>query len=223
MTPFEPLFAIDSETIKAVMVLAFLLISGLAKLFSAMKGQQKPGMPKRPAPNLQPAPVPQKPRNDPLASEVDEFLRRAADRSRSKGTRRAAEAMKSDAKPAAKPLAAKVVKERAVGGQVTAHVNQYLDEQEFKRRTEQLGSEVAHIDTEIEQHLHKTFDHTIGNLAGVRGEAAVAPVAIESSEFAAADLAVADTGIYTLLSDPDSIRDAIILNEILRRPEERWA
>jgi hypothetical protein len=218
MNPFEPLFAIDGETIKAVMVIAFLLISGLAKLFSAMKTQQKPGMPKNPTPNLRPAPTLPKPTRDPLASEVDEFLRRASERNKSKGTRRAAEAAKREAKS----VAAKVVKERSVGGQVSAHVNQYLDEQEFKRRTEQLGSEVAHIDSEIEQHLHKTFDHAIGNLAGVQGEAAVAPMAIESSEFAAGDLDAATANIYTLLSNPESIREAIILNEILHRPEERW-
>jgi hypothetical protein len=220
MNAIALLFAagINGDVIEAVMVIAFLIISGLAKLASGMKSQQKPG---RPTPKIQPSPMPQKKSNAPagndaIANEVDEFLRRAAQRNKGKGVRPV-----RPAKPVQRPVVAEAIGSKPVGGQITAHVKKYLDEQQFENRAEQLGVEVAHVDSEIEQHLHKTFDHAMGTLRTLPGGSLDTDVAIESADD---EVFIPETSeIHKLLTDPQSIRQAIVLNEILHRPEERWA
>ena len=73
----------------------------------------------------------------------------------------------------------------------------------------------------------QVFDHQVSQLAALPGEAAAAPVAVESSEAAEAAYleipATFATGMTDLLSNPEAIRQAIVFNEIFRRPEERWA
>ena len=98
--------------------------------------------------------------------------------------------------------------------------------QEFTRRSEDLGEEVAQADREIDQHLHQVFDHRVSQLELVPGEAAAPPAATfetsETTEAApVASLPVA-VGLLDLIGSPESLRQAIILNEILQRPEHRW-
>ena len=62
--------------------------------------------------------------------------------------------------------------------------------------------------------------------ARATGEPAVAVVAVESAETAEAAMpeipGPSAVGLAALLANPESVRQAIILNEILHRPEERW-
>jgi hypothetical protein len=205
------------------------------------KANQKP--PARPAV----PPRPPKPRlDDPIANEVEEFLRRAA-QARQSGEKKAERRAAQPARPIlAEPMPSKspggvlrgkaveVVRERApatpspgepaLGDEVGQHVKTFLNEDAFAKRAQQLGTEVTQIDTQIDQHLHQTFDHALGKLATVPGEAAVAPTAVEpEGEAITIAAAVSPANLFFALSDPDSIRQAIVLNEILRRPEERWA
>lgn len=179
-----------------------------------------------PPPDKRPLPPPTSPD---VADEIEEFMRRKMERRQARRERIEA---KSDAKPiqaeivvAVKPVRAEVVAEKPVGGQVSAHVEKYLDEQEFKRRESNLGKEVAQADAEINQHLQQVFDHRVSKLAAVPGEAASPPVAYAPPDLvgAAADIPETfATGLLELVGDPDSLRQAIILSEILHRPEERW-
>ena len=115
---------------------------------------------------------------------------------------------------------------KPVGGQVTEHVQKYLDAEEFTRRAGELGGEVTQAVEEVDQHLRQVFDHSVSQLAAVPGEAAAPPAAAEPPELTELSLleipATFATGLSTLLADPDSVRQAIVLGEIFRRPEERW-
>jgi hypothetical protein len=63
--------------------------------------------------------------------------------------------------------------------------------------------------------LHQVFDHQIGQLRKSTMEAA----ATLSTDPASAGTAV---NMMQMLRSPQSIRDAIVMAEILRRPEDRW-
>jgi hypothetical protein len=131
----------------------------------------------------------------------------------------------------AEPVRAEVIaevaqgQEKPVGGQVSEHVQKYLDEQAFRRRESELGKEVANADRQIDQHLQQVFDHRVSKLEAVPGEAAAPPAAYEPPDLVGSAADIPDsfaTGLLELITNPDSLRQAIILSEILHRPEERW-
>jgi hypothetical protein len=74
---------------------------------------------------------------------------------------------------------------------------------------------VKKADAQFDVQLHQKFDHELGSLAN-RGE--------DSRPVSAASIAALSPAaqIAGMLSSPDGVRQAIVLNEILRRPEERW-
>ena len=160
-----------------------------------------------------------------MVDEIEEFLRRAAQRRGTKGTRPIELERPAVAEVVEQPVRAEVVSEKPIGVEVTEHVKTYLDEKEFTRRTSQLGGEVVQADRESDQRLHQKFDHAVSQLAAKPGAAAVAPVAIEPPELVTHSPempGMSFAGLAILLTHPESICQAIVMNEILHRPEERW-
>ena len=91
--------------------------------------------------------------------------------------------------------------------------------------SDELGKEVSQADKQIGQHLQQVFDHRVSKLEAVPGEAAAPPAAYEPPDLVGAAADIPDTfatGLLDLITSPDSLRQAIILSEILHRPEERW-
>jgi len=201
------------EWLPFLVAILIMLASALAQwLGKARQAQQRP---QRPA-GAAPAPA-RRPQGNAIDDEIGEFLQRAAQR-------RSRQAAPPARRPAEQPVLAEAAPEKPVGGQVSEHVQEFLDTGEFARRTAQLGGEVAQTDTQLGEHLHEVFDHEVSRLATKPGETAAAP-AVEGSPLpedqpVAAPTAL--TGLIAMLSDPEGMRQAIILNEILRRPEERW-
>jgi hypothetical protein len=157
------------------------------------------------------------------SNEIEEFMRRAA-RARSATTKPARPPQAPT--PPEKPVPAQVVTEVPVGGKIGKQVEQDLDTQEFTQRTKKMGGEVAQADREIDQHMRQVFDHNVSNLELLPGESAAPPVAVgplELNDPSQLDIpATFATSLGELMADPDSIRQAIVLNEILHRPVERW-
>jgi hypothetical protein len=215
MIAFVPLFAVDAgEVIRLLVILFIFLVPVIGKLLA--KAQQIP------PPNRRPVP----PQPD-VADEIEAFMRRAAERHAAKGQRATVvQASPAPAKPVkAEPVRAQAVVEKPVGGQVSAHVQKYLDKQEFTRREKELGKEVVEADRQIDQHMQQVFDHRVSKLEAVPGEAAAAPVAYAPPDLVGAAADIPDTfatGLLELITNPDSLRQAIVLSEILHRPEERW-
>ncbi len=219
MSLLAPLLArADADLIRIVVILIFLAVAGIARLLAAVRQGQPPVGGPRPQPPPRPVPAD-------VADEIDEFLRRAAQR-RGVPPQPAPAAATVPQPP--QPIQAEVVAEagKPVGGQVTEHVQKYLDAEGFTRRAGELGGEVAQADQQVDQHLRQVFDHSVSQLAAVPGEAAIAPMAAEPPEVTEQSLleipATFATGLTTLLTSPDSVRQAIVLGEIFRRPEERW-
>lgn len=218
MNHLAPLFAIDPALIKLIVIIFIFVVPAIGKLLEKLRQIPPPAG----------RPIPPRPADVDVADEIEDFMRRAAERHARKGTRPVV--VETAAPPAPKPAAAapvkaEVVVEQPVGGQVTEHVSKYLDSQQFANRESQLGQEVAQADKQINEHLQQVFDHRVSKLEAVPGEAAKAPAAYEPPDLVGAAADIPDsfaTRLLDLMVNPDSLRQAIILNEILHRPEERW-
>ncbi len=227
MNAFAPLLAAnDAELVKLVIIVVFGILVGIGKFIAMVqKGKPPAAMGQRPAP---PPAANANLANANAANEIEEFMRRAAARPRPQAN---AGSIRRSPQPqlrpqVEKPVQAQVVSTEPVGARIAKDVERDLDTQEFGKRTGQLGSEVTQAVGEIDQHLHQVFDHYVSNLELLPGEAAAAPAAVgpvEVSEQSLLDIpATFATGLTDLLVNPESIRQAVVLNEILHRPEERW-
>jgi hypothetical protein len=72
--------------------------------------------------------------------------------------------------------------------------------------------------------MQEVFGHGISQLASKPGETATAPTPKSTGFFEdeVPILSAAGTGIASLLNNIDNLRQAIVLNEILQRPVDRW-
>ena len=83
-------------------------------------------------------------------------------------------------------------------------------------QTSHLGQRIIEDDQQFDVQLKAKFDHTVGTLTGST---------VNAAEQAAAALSAAETPaaqIAAMLATPDGVRQAIVVNEILRRPTDRW-
>ena len=164
-----------------------------------------------------------------LTDEVEEFLRRAADRRRG-GQSRDVEIVRvettSPSRPASRQaegvrpatLLDETDEERIGRESVSRHVDQHLNTASYAERAAQLVK-VDDADEQMEAHLSAVFDHQVGHLGQ--------PTALPSTSDPSGQPNVAATatpaaGIAELLASPANIRNAFVLQEILRRPEEQW-
>jgi hypothetical protein len=214
-----------------VVFILFVVVPAIGKLIGKLV-QQQPGGGRaggQPRPGGAPA---RQPRGGGLEDEIGEFLRRAAQR----GQPQPQPAARAQPQPAARPpvpraaieqaIEAEVVGRPALGEGIKQHVGEHLDAGEFRRRAAGLGGEVAQADEQIEQRLHARFDHEVSTLAAVPGESAHAPRPVEAAEpedRVAEIPSTAAAGLAAMLANPGGVRQAIVLNEIFTRPEDRWA
>ena len=127
--------------------------------------------------------------------------------------------------PAAADLAAEELRPvLSSRGEVSAHVEGHIGASSFAERTSRLGEDVDQIDDDVDERIHQEFDHHIGNIAHV--ESAKADAAFDRHDMTVWEESQTDTSVAASLADvfkdPQSIRRAIILNEILRPPTGRW-
>ncbi|MEX0585971.1 MAG: hypothetical protein WD176_04970 [Pirellulales bacterium] len=216
-----PLAADLKEILGAIVpIVAFLLwiiVQVLGKGQQAGGGQAKPAVPPR-----------KRPREDALTTEIDEFLtearRRRTETAQPEPPRRpVAETFvepprqrpRRPTKTAA-PIEAVLVPDDVGGENVAEHVKKHLDTSKFKTRANALGDRVEDADDDMEAHLRQVFDHRVGRLGTAPSSAAVVTTAaVDASTTVSSDLA-------TRLTNPQQIRDVIIFNEIIMRPEGRW-
>ena len=165
-----------------------------------------------------------------MFDEIEKFLKQAAESAQQDQQRRAAEQRRRQQQQqqrqpqrAAPPPPRTLVQESMVVEAQLAEVTPLGDlEKDFRStdeisaHTRQLGSEVGLADQNLQAHLSQTFDHQVGTLKKGRGVTDVGPAR------AAGDSMEATDSIFRMIASRDGIRDAIILGEVLRRPEERW-
>jgi hypothetical protein len=235
-----PLFALDPEWFR----LAVFLVVAVGYVISFVTSRLRD---KQVAKTRQPA----APRRDPnTAKELEEFLKRSsasrpdatakrpapaprapvATERRPRGTRRKSEEREKRRPapaatiPAQKSTPASLVnlresdltKDRAA--EPLGHVVPSIDTRDISERASHLGN--LESASPLQDHLKQTFSHRVGTLTA-------APTDNLAAQNRAAAAAAAATGtkqtlpVAALLSG-GNLRNAIILNEILQRPEERW-
>lgn len=172
-----------------------------------------------------------------MRDEVEEFLRRAAAR------RAQAEAKRREQQQAAQqsppppqqqqrqplvqrppaiqtePLVEIIEAEVAdTTSRFSSNVAQHMrGTSEIARHASSLGAEVDQADDKLQARLNKTFDHQLGSLKPTTTTAPPAQPAPQSAESTQTA-----QNIARLLANPQNVRNAIILSEILNRPESRW-
>jgi hypothetical protein len=242
MNPLGPLLAAGDDLIGALIVLLVIAVPAIFNLMARwkeaqkeaarrMRGGARPGA--APRGPIQVGGVPAGGRPDAVKDEIAEFLRRAA---QGRAGAREAAAPQPPRRPpqpprpafgppaprAPVPVELEVVEEPALGKGVVTHVQEYLDSKEIVEHVQKLGAEVDQTDERLEEHLHETFDHKLSRLGRLPDEPRE-PESEQPPEAAGPEMpSTAAAGFAALLADATSVRQAIILNEILRRPEDRW-
>jgi hypothetical protein len=230
------------------------------------QGKVVPGKPLAPPLAKQP--------NDPLQSEIDDFLRQAKSLREGKptparpamaqgaGQRDSGQvapagqssrqrppilspgkrtARRESTRPASRPAPPPVpIEAQPARESVADHVAQALDSRKFDRPAPQLNQSQQDSDAEFRQHMERVFQRDIGSLkpepAGIFKDAAASAAAVTAaatakavSSAAGSESATAPETIHQGASDialflagRKNIRDAVILSEILRRPEQQW-
>jgi hypothetical protein len=173
------------------------------------------------------------------SDEIEEFLRRSrkAQRQDAPGRRaqqqpspqRSAPSVQPLRTPAGKtaeaPIAATLVDPADRGASVADHVQHRMTSPKFGQVGSQLGQEVVQENQQFEQRLQSVFHHQVSQLANVGGEAAKpqnAELPTMAADRVAAAPAVAASNLAALFGDPTTLRQVILIGEILHRPEERW-
>jgi hypothetical protein len=81
------------------------------------------------------------------------------------------------------------------------------------RQVSNLGQRIITEDEQFDVQLKAKFDHTVGTLAGsMVPETELVPVPRETPA----------SQIAAMLANPEGVRQAIVLNEVLNRPTDRW-
>jgi hypothetical protein len=227
--------AIGPGEMKLVLAIVVVILSVVGQAVAKWQELKKPV--KRGATS---APRPKPPSADPLAEEIGEFLRRAAQRRGPPPPARPAvipaeviEPRPATVRPAGVPQSPDLVlQDVEPDGGVGQSVREHLGEPRFNQLNPELGKEVLEADEKMESHLHQVFDHRLSRLSSAPGPAAPAgtagwALAAPGSDAAPESPASADqnplaASLAAMLANPTTIRQAVLLQEILHRPEERW-
>jgi hypothetical protein len=222
---FVPLLAALEDWIKVVVPLVVFTIISLNRLFGGEAARKKMQQQRRAGPVAPPQPPQPQGERQRVEDEVAEFLRRAT--------------QTKEGRPAAPPSPPKQSRKAQ---QAAAPVRRLTPKRDVnaplydneptqarapaapatpstaKRVEAPRPSEIEQADEAMELQIHQALDHQVGSQVG--SLAGTAPTAT-SDQRAVRDVD-SPISIGELLRDPRSIRDAIVVSEILRRPTERW-
>jgi hypothetical protein len=205
---------VRAELIEVILLLLVIVVPGILKMLGTMREQAgKGGQPGMPRPNQ-----PGRPAQKPLEDEIGEFLRRAAEGRRKPPA--APPVRRAPPAPVAQPVEAEVVPQ-ALGGDIGQHVRKFLDGGEFGRRSTEMGGRGTPADQARGQRAADVFEHEVGQLSGP-AEAAASSLAGPSVSPSEAVKSPLLGDLIQALSRPESVRQAVVINEILQRPESRW-
>ena len=234
-----------------VSLIIFLALGGLQQLLTGGKQDKKGKPPKRrpakrpPAPGVagQPAGQAAPDQADPLRAEVEQFLRKAdgnkpeQGRQQPQGRPQPARPIGRERRPApeagrqprrdvrtkqpprqprrrpATPVGTQAKTEEVIElreEDIQEHVDRHLSKHDVTEGTRHLGQQVAQADDKLEARLSEKFEHRLGSLQHK-----------EEAPEEEAGQSIAEE-VRELLSQPQGMRQLIVANEVLRRPEERW-
>ncbi len=174
-----------------------------------------------------------------MARDIEEFLKRAAERRRQQQQQPGPpqqqpgppqqqpgpppprqQAPPAQRRPVAPPKRAPliindvdVVEDPYAGETVAEHVEHHISTDDISDHAEQLGEEVANRDDQVDDRIHRKFDHHVGKLES--------RPSVQDTTTAVTETAVnADAAaLFDLLLNTKTVAQAIMLSEILKRPE----
>jgi hypothetical protein len=157
-----------------------------------------------------------------LNAEIEQFLKRAGER---RGDRMRREspvkpAPKSPPKPPPREQPRDAESPRREFDNLATSVEKHLGDRGFKQRAEHLADDIVRADQQMEDHMQKAFSRKVGTLSE-GGAIADVPVT-DSSPVAVTEHSETAVALAALLSNPQTLKQMIVLNEILTRPEIRW-
>jgi hypothetical protein len=240
----QPLLGFDFTELAITAVVLFFAV--MKQLFDASSKSTKksaaamPGQPPQrvpPAAPKPPAPVGQQ--ADALRSQVEEFLRRAGGSPQTNQAPAPAQRPVSEIEvlvrqPQRPPQPQSLADSRAMPStmpsapgekqrgfrrgrrrqSVAEHVAERVtaSTQTLAEKAAQLGQRLVVEDQQFESHVKSKFDHALGALgeSDAKQAPAAAPAETPASQIAA------------MLANPAGVRQAMVVNEILRRPSDRW-
>jgi hypothetical protein len=164
-----------------------------------------------------------------MSGDIEEFLRRAAERRKQQGR-----GGRQGAPQSPPPRVAPVVPRRdevidaeimdaipVSGDDISREVAQHLDNREFVQRTSHLGESVRNEADNLQSHVQRDMGQRPQPLkersANATDKATDLPATVTSGVEN-----VAANELLGLLSSPQSLRQAVLLSEIFNRPENRW-
>lgn len=233
--------------IAAIPIIASLIYWIVQQSFGEQAPQRKkpPLEPQKPVANVERPVAPPRPQpNQAQRDEVEEFIRKAQQRreqqqrpqpprpqpavpdaaqkaarepSREPSRRERQRQQKAESRRAmeADQRQARELRERR---SVAQHVSQAIDTSDVTERIGQFGAGVQAEVTEMAEHLSETFGGQVGRLAQSTAPSPP-PVATTAPP---ADAVAPGAQLAALLADPNFIRQAFILQEILQPPTQRW-
>lgn len=171
-----------------------------------------------------------------MSDEIAEFLRRAAQR-RAEQMQQQAEQQRravqqqyvpppAPLRPAPVVVEAEIVDDdeltpvRSPLSRVSQNVGSHFDMREFDRRADEMADATEQADERMAVHLHQSFDHSLGSL-GPDAQSITAAITPEADDQVRARVA-ASHPLLSMLRNPQSVRNAIILSELLDRPVKNW-
>lgn len=209
----------DENLVRVIIFLVIAAVYGINYLIKALRSIQKNV-------NQRPVMPEQVEARQQLQRELEQFVRKARGESaaRSQPTPPPAPApekkkrrrLASETPPGngERPTPAQAANDAKRHRVVESRLEQHIDTSRFDQRAKQL----THIEQEAEQmdqQVHRTFDHQLGALDVSRAPVSETPPEVVPT------VAVANP-LIDMLRDPQSVRHAIVLQEIFTRPEHRW-
>lgn len=97
---------------------------------------------------------------------------------------------------------------------VAEHVRSHIDTSDLVQHARELGGEVALADDKLDARLHDTFDHKVGSLKTDLSRSIQSTTTTTTAKV----VAPIANDLLEMLSNPESIRQAILISEVLKRP-----
>jgi len=202
--------------VKAISFLIFIVFWVISQVFG--KDGENPQRPARRAPN-QPGPAGEggPVGEDRIREELQDFLRQAAQRQ---------PAHREELAAAEEVVEAEIIE----SGRLQPTVSTIASREslhstavdELTDRSHPLGEEVALADDKVEARLREVFGHDLGRDPDQFHNEPIGDPTDTGEESERVVVPSLAKEIRDLFREPDSVRKAIVLHEVFRRPEDRW-
>ena len=139
-----------------------------------------------------------------MSRDLEEFLRMAAARRRM--------ARQQGGRPAEPPIIeAEVIEEVQVISPLKSTIKPRVSTQQIADHAEHLGHRVGAASQQAEERIHEKFDHDVGRFDQSQQR-------FSESQPQGSKKSVAGGNLAQLFANPENLRQAIIMREILERP-----